>query len=105
MNALTKAHDAPAAAVGLQLSGLGEAMQLAEMMARSKLLPAHLQGKPADALLVIEQAARWGMSPFAVAQCTSVISGKLNFEGKLVAAALQSCGLLATRLDYQFEGE
>ena len=41
-------------------------------------------------LVVIEQAMRWGMSPFAVAQCTSSIGGKLMYEGKLVAAAVES---------------
>jgi hypothetical protein len=44
------------------------------------------------------------MSPFAVAQCTSVIQGKLMFEGKLVAAALNASGILSSRLDYEFSG-
>jgi hypothetical protein len=48
---------------------------------------------------------RWQMSPFAVAQCTSVIQGKLMFEGKLVAAALNASGILSSRLDYDFSGE
>ena len=81
------------------------AFRLAEMMATGKLVPAHLQRSPGDCLMVIEQAMRWGMSPFAVAQCTSVIQGKLMFEGKLVAAALQSSGILEGRMDYQFSGE
>lgn len=81
------------------------AFRLAEMMATGKLVPAHLQRSPGDCLMVIEQAMRWGMSPFAVAQCTSVIQGKLMFEGKLVAAALQSSGILDGRLDYEFHGE
>lgn len=81
------------------------AFKLAEMMASGKLVPAHLQRSPGDCLMVIEQAMRWGMSPFAVAQCTSVIQGKLMFEGKLVAAAIQSSGILDGRLDYEFQGD
>lgn len=81
------------------------AMKLAEMMSRGKLVPNHLQGSPGDCLMVIEQAGRWGMSPFAVAQSTSVIQGKLMFEGKLVAAALHTSGALATRLAYDYSGE
>lgn len=81
------------------------AMQLANMMSTGKLVPNHLQRSPGDCLMVIEQAMRWGMSPFAVAQCTSVIQGKLMFEGKLVAAALNSSGVLKGRLDYKFSGE
>ena len=45
------------------------------------------------------------MSPFAVAQSTSVIQGKLMFEGKLVSAAVQSSGILSSRLAYDFDGE
>jgi hypothetical protein len=55
--------------------------------------------------MVIEASMRWQMSPFAVAQCTSVIQGKLMFEGKLVAAALNASGILSARLDYDFAGE
>lgn len=86
-------------------TNMGDAIRLAEAMARAKMVPAHLQGSPGDCLMVVEQAGRWGMSPFAVAQCTSVIQGKLMFEGKLVAAALHTSGALATRLDYTYSGE
>lgn len=83
---------------------LEQAMRLAEMMARGKMVPEHLRN-PSDMLMVIEQASRWGMSPFAVAQCTSVVQGRLMFEGKLVAAAVQSSGILEGRLTYEFTGE
>jgi hypothetical protein len=84
---------------------MDSAMRLAEMMSRGKLVPAHLQASPGDCLMVIEAAMRWGMSPFAVAQCTSVIQGKLMFEGKLVAAALNASGIMSSRLAYRHTGE
>ena len=84
---------------------MDQAVKLAEMMSRAKMVPGHLQGHPGDCLMVIEQAGRWGMSPFAVAQCTSVIQGKLMYEGKLVAAALHTSGALKTRLEYTYAGE
>lgn len=84
---------------------MDQAVKLAEMMSRAKMVPGHLQGHPGDCLMVIEQAGRWGMSPFAVAQCTSVIQGKLMYEGKLVAAALHASGALKTRLEYTYAGE
>jgi hypothetical protein len=55
--------------------------------------------------MVIEQSMRWGMSPFAVAQATSVISGRLMFEGKLVAAAVENSGAIVGHMDYAFHGE
>jgi RecT family protein len=84
---------------------MDQAVRLAEMMSKGRLLPAHLQDKPGDCLMVVEMAMRFGMSPFAVAQCTSVIQGKMMLEGKLVAAALHASGALKTRLDYVYAGE
>lgn len=76
----------------------------AEMMASAKLMPAHLQRSPGDCMMIIDQARRWRMSPFAVAQCTAIVKGKLMYEGKLVAAALNSSGILSDRLNYEFSG-
>ena len=91
--------------MGLVPQSMDQAVRMAEMMAKGRLVPSHLQNSPGDCLMVIEQATRWGMSPFAVAQATSVIQGKLMFEGKLVAAALHTSGALATRLRYDYSGE
>jgi hypothetical protein len=90
---------------GLVPQSMDQAVRMAEMMAKGRLVPQHLQNSPGDCLMVIEQATRWGMSPFAVAQATSVIQGRLMFEGKLVAAALHTSGALATRLAYDYSGE
>lgn len=86
-------------------TNIDSAMSLAKMMSDSTLVPVPLQKKPADCLLVIEQAIRWGMSPFAVAQCTSVVHGKLMYEGKLVAAVVNANGNLEKRLSYDYSGE
>jgi hypothetical protein len=85
-------------------ANIDDAFRLAELMARTRMVPAHLQGKPEDCFMVIEQAVRWQLSPFAVAQCTSVIQGKLMYEGKLVAAVVNARGDLAERLRYVYTG-
>lgn len=81
-----------------------EAVQLAETFAKASLVPEHLRGKPGDCLLVVMQAQRWGMDALSVAQCTSIVRGKLCYEGKLVAAVLYSMGAIEGRLRYEFEG-
>jgi hypothetical protein len=86
-------------------ASLEQAVKLAELMAASGLVPDHLKNQPANCLMVIEQASRWGMSPFAVAQCTSVIRGRLMYEGKLVAAVVNARGELSERLNYMYEGD
>ena len=101
---LPVARPASPAPASLVPQNMDQAVRLADMMARAKLVPQHLQQSPGDCLLVVEQSMRWGMSPFAVAQCTSSIKGKLMFEGKLVAAAVESSGAIEGFLDYRFEG-
>lgn len=84
---------------------MDQAMRLAEIMAKGSLVPKHLHGNPGNCFLVIEQAMRWGMSPFAVAQCTFLVKDKLGFEGKLVAAAVENSGAIEGLLDYQLIGD
>ena len=98
----TRAEPTTAALVPANMT---EALALAEVMSKGKMVPAHLQKDPATCLMVIEQSMRWGMSPFAVAQSTSAIHGKLMFEGKLIAGVVNANGKLKKRLDYAYEGE
>ena len=83
---------------------LTEALALAETLAKATFVPDHLRGKPGDCLLVVMQAQRWGMDALNVAQCTSVVRGKLCYEGKLVAAVLYSMGAVEGRLRYSYTG-
>ena len=100
MNAITTTQS-----TGFAIDGMQGAMSLAKAMSSAKMVPQHLQGSPGDCLMVIEQAMRWQMSPFAVAQASAVVRGKMCFEGKLVAAAIQTSGVLEGRFHYTFSGE
>jgi hypothetical protein len=84
---------------------MDQAIRLAQAMSSAKMVPAHLQGDVGSCLMVIEQAMRWRASPFAVAQCTSNIGGKLCYEGKLIAAILPSAGAIIGELDYTYNGD
>lgn len=85
-------------------SNITEAMSLAQIMAKAKLIPEHLRDNPGDCLLVVMQAQRWGMDVVSVAQCTSVVKGKMCYEGKLVAAVLYAMGTIEGRLSYKYSG-
>lgn len=82
-----------------------EAASFAQQMASSELIPKHLQKKPGDCMMIVMQAHRWRMDPFTVANCTSVVHGRLCYEGKLVAAALMSLGAIEGRLKYDLNGD
>src|SRR5690348_10152085 len=108
MNALATVSTAPSASWSQQNAlvprSIADALELASVMSKASLIPQHLQGKPGDCLLVIMQAQRWSMDAVSVAQCTSVVHGKLCYEGKLVAAALYATGAIDGRLRYEFSG-
>jgi hypothetical protein len=94
-------------ALYMQTSLFEQVQRAAMMLSRSNLVPAHLRGedKVADCFLVIEQAMRWRMSPFAVAQSTYVLSGKLGYEGKLIAAVVNASPRLSKSLNFEYSGK
>lgn len=95
----------PVGASALVPTNMDEAIRMAKAMADAKLVPKHLQGDVGSCLMIVEQAMRWNMSPFAVAQCTSSIGGKLMFEGKLVAAAVESSGAIEGHFNFDYTGD
>lgn len=103
MNALTT-HRPGAGALALLPTNMRDAMEIANMMARAGFFPKELQS-PGSCLFVVEQAMRWNMSPYAVATEMSFPQGKPMFSGKLVAAAIQSSGVIHGRLHYDYSGE
>jgi hypothetical protein len=79
--------------------------RLAHFMATARMIPPHLQKSTADCLLVIRQAIRWHMDPFAVAQECSSIQGKVMYGGKLVAAVINTHANLKEHLSYRYHGK
>lgn len=72
-----------------------QSQRIAMAMARASLTPKHLRGNDvhegqANCLRVVNQAIRWGMDPFAIMDETYVVSGKLGYSGKLIAAVINS---------------
>lgn len=77
--------------------------RIATAMSYSTLLPEHLQAvslpkgskerqaaSQSNCLRVVSQALRWGIDPFAMIDATYVVKNKLGYEGKLVAAIINS---------------
>lgn len=84
----------------------GQMMEIAKVMATATMtVPTEYQNKPGNCLAVIEQAFRWRMSPFAVAQKTHFVSGKIGYEAQLVNAAIISSGALRGTPDYEWYGD
>lgn len=84
--------------------------RIAGILGDSAMTPAHLKGKTeretiANCFRVVNQAFRWGFDPFAVADETYVVSGKLGYQGKLVAAVIHTRAGLDGRLKQVYEGQ
>lgn len=82
----------------------------ATSMAASSLLPKHLKGASqnataANVFRVCKQAELWGMDPWAVIDESYVVRGKLAYQGKLVAALVNTRAGLRKPLTYEFTGE
>jgi len=89
-------------------------MRIAKVMACSSLIPDSLTTKGTkenkkalepdqilgNCFLVVNQAARWNADPFAVAQCVSVVRGKICYEGKLIAAIIAAKLGVRLRFDW-----
>ena len=86
----------------LEGDSMSKMLGLAEQMAKAKVsVPDHLKGNVGDCLAIITQAMLWNMNPFAVAQKTHIVSGRLGYEAQLVIAVVQNSG--AIRGAFRFE--
>lgn len=89
----------------LDPSRFHQAVELAKVMAKADCMPAHLKGKPADCLRVVELAHRANQSPYAIADKTYFVGGKIAFEGQLCAALVNAHSSIEERLSYDYEGD
>lgn len=86
-------------------TSMGEAMEIAKLMAGGNFVPKHLRGMPGDCLAVVMQAARWGMDPFAVGNKTYFVNDRMAYEAQLVNAVVNSSNVLDGRLKVEWSGE
>lgn len=71
-------------------STLGQAMQLANMLAKSSLVPEAMQGKPVNVLMALMKGAEVGMTPVQTLSSVFVVDGKAEFYGKgMLAIVMQ----------------
>jgi hypothetical protein len=102
------ASDSPIANL-VDVQRFEQLQRLATLMAHSSLTPKHLRGNSAQEAVgncfrVANQAIRWGFDPFAVADESYVVSGKLGYQGKLVAAVINSRAGLKQNLTVTYTG-
>lgn len=68
-----------------------------------KLVPLPAKTVLANCFLIVNQARLWRIDPWALAQATSVVHGRLMFEGKAITAVLESTR--GIRLKFEWNNE
>jgi len=90
----------------LEDENLAKMTKVAEMLASSRVsVPDHLRGNVGDCMAIVTQAMLWNMNPFAVAQKTHLVNGRLGYEAQLVNAVLQASGLVRSMPRYEYRGD
>lgn len=90
----------------LQGDNLDRLERIAERMASGRMtVPEYLRGNTGDCMAIAMQAMLWNMDPFAVAQKTHIVSGRLGYEAQLVNAVLQNSGAVRGLPRYEYRGE
>ena len=100
----TAVNSASAGALLMDMQSMDRLERLAELMASGRTtMPDHIRTK-GDCFAIALQSMQWGMNPFAVAQKTHVVSGKLGYEGQLVAAVINTSKVVIDRFHFDWYG-
>ena len=71
---------------------MNAAMKVANLLAKSQLLPEQYIGHPENCLIAIDIANRMRVSPLLVAQNLYVVRGKPGWSGSFAISAINNCG-------------
>jgi hypothetical protein len=74
----------------LQPQNMSEAMEMANMLAGSQMVPRNYQGKPQDALVAMMMGTELGLNPIQSLQHIAVINGRPSIYGDALLALVQS---------------
>lgn len=90
----------------MQGDSLDRIERIAVRMAEGRMtVPEYLRGNVGDCMAIAMQAMLWNMDPFAVAQKTHIVSGRLGYEAQLVNAVLQNSGAIRNAPAYEYRGD
>ena len=92
MNQLTTTQNKPVFSLAPQ--SLEQAMQFADMLSRSNLVPKDYQGNPANCIIAMQWGMEIGLQPLQAMQNIAVINGRPAIWGDAMLALVRGSGLL-----------
>ncbi|WP_434110450.1 recombinase RecT [Paraburkholderia caffeinilytica] len=89
----------------LNADTLGYVERFAMLMSTAGItVPEPYRNNPGNCAAVTLQALTWNMNPFAVAAKTHFVNNQIGYEAQLVIAAVNTSGLLADRINWEWFG-
>lgn len=73
-----------------EVLGFEKLMDMANMLAKSTIVPITYQNRPENTFIALDMASRMGVSPLVVMQNLYVIQGKPSFSGSAIASMIRS---------------
>ena len=74
---------------------LDKMMEMAQMLAKSTIVPQEYRNRPENVFLALDTANRMGMSPMAIMSNMYVVQGRPNFSGSFIAGLIKSTPLFS----------
>lgn len=74
----------------LQATNLQEAMQIADILSKSQMVPREYQGRPNDVLVTVQMGAELGLKPLQSLQNIACINGKPSIYGDAAKAIVEA---------------
>lgn len=91
---------------GVQFRTAGEMMEFAKMMSIAGVcIRKDFREKPGQCLMLLQQALRWEMDPFAVANKAYVVNDQIAYESQLITALINTRANLDGRLTPRYDGD
>lgn len=80
---------------------LNDYFTMAQVLAKSTLVPQNYQNNTSNCLIALEQAARMNCSPLLVMQNLYIVKGKTSWSGQACSMIVNGCGLFEkVKLNY-----
>lgn len=79
---------------GLEMRGLDDYLRLAEVLAKSEIVPTAYRGKPADIVVAMGMGAELGLSPFNALMSIYVVQGRPSLYVEAAIAIVRASGEL-----------
>lgn len=78
------------------------AMQMADALSKSTIIPRDYQGNPSNCLIAVEMSSRMNASPMMVMQHLFVVNGRPAWSSQWIVAMINQSRKYKTELQYEF---